>query len=80
PPQEYPPPAIVPGSIHLFHVGERKPGGYKPFADVSDDLKKRISENLYDKRFNEYVEKLRRDAYIKIYDPELEHLLAEKKS
>jgi len=79
-PQEYPPPAIVPGSIHLFRVGERKPGGYKPFADVSDDLKKRISETLYDKRFNEYVEKLRRDAYIKIYDPELEHLLAEKKS
>jgi parvulin-like peptidyl-prolyl isomerase len=79
-PQEYPPPALVPNSIHLFHVTERKTGGYKPFADVSDDLKKRIGENLYDKRFNEYVEKLRREAYIKIYEPELEQLLGEKKS
>jgi hypothetical protein len=70
----------VPNSIHLFHVTERKTGGYKPFADVSDDLKKRIGENLYDKRFNEYVEKLRREAYIKIYEPELEQLLGEKKS
>lgn len=80
PPQEYPPPALVPGSIHLFRVSERKPGGYKPFAEVSDDLKKRIGESLYDKRFNEYVEKLRREAYIKIYDSQLEQLLAEKKS
>ena len=80
PPQEYPAAALMPSSVHLFRVTERKPGGYKPFADVSDDLKKRIGENLYDKRFNEYVEKLRREAYIKIYDPELEKLEGEKKS
>ena len=79
PPQEYPAPALMPASVHLFRVSDRKPGGYKPFADVSDDLKKRIGENLYDKRFNEYVEKLRREAYIKIYDPELDKL-EEKKS
>jgi parvulin-like peptidyl-prolyl isomerase len=80
PPQEYPPPALQPRSIHLFHVTERKPAGYRPFADVSEDLKKRIGENLYDKRFGEYVEKLRRDAYVKIYDPELAKLDSEKKS
>jgi hypothetical protein len=61
-------------------VTERKPAGYRPFADVSEDLKKRIGENLYDKRFGEYVEKLRRDAYVKIYDPELAKLDSEKKS
>jgi parvulin-like peptidyl-prolyl isomerase len=79
PHQEYPPPALTPRSIHLFHVTERKPAGYRPFAEVSDDLKKRIGENLYDKRFGEYVDKLRREAYVKIYDPELAKLDAEKK-
>ena len=79
PPQEYPPAALMPASIHLFRVVERKPSGYKPFAEVSEDLKKRIGENLYDKRFNEFVEKLRREAYVKIYDPELAKIEGEKK-
>lgn len=79
PPQEYPPPALQPRSIHLFRVTDRKPAGYRPFADVSEDLKKRIGENLYEKRFGEYVEKLRRDAYVKIYDSDLAKL-DEKKS
>jgi parvulin-like peptidyl-prolyl isomerase len=78
PPQEYPPPALQPRSIHLFRVSDRKPAGFRPFAEVSEDLKKRIGENLYDKRFGEYVEKLRRDAFVKIYDPELAKL--DKKS
>jgi parvulin-like peptidyl-prolyl isomerase len=80
PPQEYPPPALQPRSIHLFRVIERKPAGYRAFADVSEDLKKRIGENLYDKRFGDYVAKLRREAYVKIYDPELAKLDSEKKS
>src|SRR6266496_4178685 len=80
PPQEYPPPALQPRSIHLFRVTDRKPAGYRAFADVSEGLKKRIGENLYDKRFGEYVAKLRREAYVKIYDPELAKLDSEKKS
>ena len=79
-PQEYPAPALTPHSIHLFRVTERKPAGYRAFADVSEDLKKRIGENLYEKRFGEYVAKLRREAYVKIYDPELAKLESEKKS
>ena len=51
PPQEYPAPALMPSSIHLFRVTERKPAGYRPFAEVSEDLKKKIGENLYDKRY-----------------------------
>jgi parvulin-like peptidyl-prolyl isomerase len=80
PPKEYPAPALQPRSIHLFRVTDRKPAGYRPFADVSEDLKKRIGENLYEKRFTEYVAKLRREAFVKIYDPELAKLDAEKKS
>ena len=79
PPQEFPPPVLLSGSIHLFRVTDRKPAGFRPFAEVSEDLKKRIGESLYDKRFAEYVEKLRREAYVKIYDPELAKVKAEEK-
>ena len=79
PPEENPPPVLLPTSVHLFRVTDRKPSGYKPFAEVSEDLKKRISEGLYDKRFTEFIEHLRHEAFIKIYDPELAKL-AEKKS
>ena len=83
PPQEYPPPVLLPGSIHLFHVTDRRPAGYKPFGDVREDLKKRLGENLYDKRFEEYVQKLRREAFVKVYDKDLataEEKKEEKKS
>jgi parvulin-like peptidyl-prolyl isomerase len=79
-PLEYPAPALQPRSIHLFRVTDRKPAGYRAFADVSEDLKKRIGENLYEKRFGEYVTKLRREAYVKIYDADLAKLDSEKKS
>jgi parvulin-like peptidyl-prolyl isomerase len=79
-PQEFPLPVILPGSAHLFRVSERKPAGYRPFDEVSEDLKKRIGENLYDKRFAEYVERLRREAFVKIYDPELAKLEQKKTS
>ena len=71
PPQEYPAPVLLPGSAHLFRVTDRKPAGYKPFAEVRGDLEKRMSEGIYDKHFNEYVEKLRREAFVRIYDPAL---------
>src|SRR5215510_1255795 len=71
PPQEFPPPVILPASAHLFRVTERKSAGHKPFEEVSEDLKKRIGENLYEKRFAEYIDRLRRDAFVKIYDTSL---------
>ena len=71
PPAEYPAPVILAGSMHLFRVTDRTPAGYKPFAEVRSDLQKRMSENIYDKHFNEYVERLRKEAFVKIYDPAL---------
>ena len=81
PPQEYPAPVLMPTSIHLYRVTERKPAGYKRFEDVSEDLRKRINENLYEKKFTEYMDHLRREAFVKVYDPELAKAeAAEKKS
>ena len=71
PPQEFPPPVILPASAHIFRVTERKPAGHRPFEEVAEDLKKRIGENLYEKRFTEYIDHLRRDAFVKIYDTSL---------
>jgi parvulin-like peptidyl-prolyl isomerase len=80
PAAEYPPPALLPDSIHLFHVTDRKPAGYRPFSEVKDDLRKRISDDMYEKRLAEYMEKLRRDAFVKIYVPELAKLDEKKAS
>ena len=79
PAQEYPAPTLLPGSIHLFRVEERTPAGYKPFAEVRSDLQKRMGESIYDKHFNEFVQKLRHEAFIKIYDPLLAKAEEEEK-
>jgi peptidyl-prolyl cis-trans isomerase SurA len=71
PPAEYPAPVLLPTSMHLFRVTDRTPAGYKPFVEVRSDLQKRMSENIYDKHFNDYVERLRKEAFVKIYDPAL---------
>ncbi len=67
------------GSISILKVTERKAAGFRPFPEVKEDLKKRISDELYEKRFTEYMEKLRREAFVKIYDPELAELDANSK-
>lgn len=71
PPNEYPAAVLLPASMHLLRVTDRKPAGFRPFNDVKEDLRKRIGDELYDKRFGEYVGKLRKEAFVKIYDAEL---------
>jgi parvulin-like peptidyl-prolyl isomerase len=71
PPQELTAPVLLSSSIHLLQVKDRKPAGYRPFADVKEDLRARIADDIYDKKYAEYIEKLRREAFIKIYDPGL---------
>ncbi len=80
PPEEFPAPALLSDSIHLFRVTDRKPAGFKPFPEVKEDLRKRIADDLYEKRFTEYMDKLRRDAFVKIYVPELANLDEKKAS
>jgi hypothetical protein len=38
---------------------------------VKEDLRARIADDVYDKKYAEYIAKLRREAFIKIYDPSL---------
>jgi peptidyl-prolyl cis-trans isomerase SurA len=80
PPQDYPAPVLLPASVHLFHVVDRTPAGYRPFAEVRGDLQKRLGENIYEKRLAEYVEKLRHAAFVKIYEPALARVEEKKAS
>ena len=79
PPSEYPAPVLLPSSMHLFRVTDPKPAGFKPFNDVKEDIRKRIGDDLYEKRFGEYVGKLRKEAFVKIYDAELAKLEQQEK-
>ena len=57
-------------SIHWFHVTDRKPAGFKHFTDVKEDLKKRISDDLYEKRNGqggEFLDRLRREAFVRCF-------------
>ena len=81
PPNEYPPAVLMPSSMHLFHVRDRKPAAFRLFNDVKEELRKKIGDELYEKRFGEYVGKLRKEAFVKIYDADLAKLdQVEKKS
>jgi parvulin-like peptidyl-prolyl isomerase len=51
---------------HLVKVLEKVPVSYKPFADVKADLLKREQDTQFQKKLAEYLDKLKRDAVIKV--------------
>ncbi len=51
---------------HILKVLEKKPVAYKPFAEVKGDLLKREQETQFQKKLAEYLEKLKRDAVIRV--------------
>ena len=80
PAAEYPAPVITSDSIHLYRVTDRRAAGFKSFAEIKEDLRKRNADELYERRFAEYMDKLRREAFVKIYDPALAKLDEKKAS
>lgn len=53
---------------HILKVVDKTPVSYKPFADVRADLYKREQETQFQKKLAEYLDKLRRDAVIRVAD------------
>jgi parvulin-like peptidyl-prolyl isomerase len=51
---------------HLVKVLEKAPVSYKPFAEVKADLLKREQDTQFQKKLAEYLEKLKRDAVIRV--------------
>lgn len=51
---------------HLVKVVEKVPASYKPFSDVRAEILKREQETQFQKKLAEYLEKLKRDAVIRV--------------
>ncbi|MFI5119314.1 MAG: peptidylprolyl isomerase [Thermoanaerobaculia bacterium] len=51
---------------HLVRVIDKIPASYKAFADVKGDLLKREQDTQFQKKLAEYLEKLKRDAVIRV--------------
>ncbi len=51
---------------HLVKVIEKVPVSYKPFGDVKAGLLKREQDTQFQKKLAEYLDKLKREAFIKV--------------
>jgi hypothetical protein len=51
---------------HLVKVLEKSPVSYKPFSEVRAEILKREQETQFQKKLAEYIEKLKRDAVIRV--------------
>jgi peptidyl-prolyl cis-trans isomerase SurA len=51
---------------HLVKVIDKIPVSYKPFADVKAELLKREQDTQFQKKLAEYLDKLKRDAIIRV--------------
>ena len=54
-------------SYYLLYVEDRKPAVTKPFAEVRDEIEKKLVQEERQKRQREWIAKLRKKAYIKLY-------------
>lgn len=55
--------------FHICKLTDRRPAVPKPFDEVKDQVKVRILEEHRDRRFNEFVEELKKAAKIEDTDP-----------
>ena len=51
---------------HLVRILEKAPVSYRPFSEVKGDILKREQESQFQKKLAEYLEKLKRDAVIRV--------------
>lgn len=65
-------PAIeLPNGWALLSITERQKATFRPFDDVKDEIRKKLSEEIYDKKFGDYLVGLRKSAIVKIFDKDL---------
>lgn len=54
-------------SYYLLYVEAKKNGGVKPLAEVREEIEKRLIQQERQRRHEEWIQKLRKKAYIKIF-------------
>jgi len=55
----------------ILSIADRQKAGHRPFDDVKEELRKRMSEEIYDKKFGDYLTELRKASFVKIFDKDL---------
>ncbi|HET7452577.1 MAG TPA: SurA N-terminal domain-containing protein [Thermoanaerobaculia bacterium] len=55
----------------LLSITDREKAGFRPFDEVKEEIRKRMSEDIYDKKFADYLADLRKNAIVKIVDKDL---------
>ncbi len=52
--------------FHILMLKERKKGKVLPFEEVKEEIKRRVIQEESEKRYREYVEKLKKGSYIEV--------------
>jgi len=55
----------------LLSITNREKAGFRAFDEVKEELRKKMSEEIYDKKFADYLGDLRKNAIVKILDKDL---------
>jgi parvulin-like peptidyl-prolyl isomerase len=55
----------------LLGITDRVKAGYRPFDDVKEEIRKKMSEDIYEKKFADYLTDLRKSSFVKIFDKDL---------
>ncbi len=58
----------TPTGFHIIRVVERTPAGMKPFRDAQVEIKEALLQAKQEKRFEDYIAKLRREIPIEVVD------------
>jgi parvulin-like peptidyl-prolyl isomerase len=58
--------------LHIIRVVERVEAGQKPFREAQVEIKEKLSQQKREKRFEEYLTKLRREIPIELIDKSLQ--------
>jgi peptidyl-prolyl cis-trans isomerase SurA len=59
-------PIVARSDFHIVRVIEKAPVSYKPFSEVKTNLLKHEQETQFQKKLAEYLDKLKRDAVIRV--------------
>jgi parvulin-like peptidyl-prolyl isomerase len=65
------PPIELANGWAILSITDRQKATFRPFDDVKEEIRKRLSEEIYDKKFGDYLAGLRKSAIVKIFDKDL---------
>jgi parvulin-like peptidyl-prolyl isomerase len=65
------PPIELSNGWAILSITDRQKATFRPFDEVKEEIRKKLSEEIYDKKFGDYLAGLRKNAIVKIFDKDL---------